>query len=118
MRRVGARVVKALGGLLEVAFFCLENILDEGLRISVNQGKPRTLNLHHYAMTFFESVCDTGHGKYNFLNCIWAHCFRLIKSIAETCAKWFATHKHLIAPHLEFGFGVRRQVVGKDRQLV
>src|SRR5262245_16479538 len=55
-----ARTIDALRGLLKVFRFRLGNV-NELLRVAVNQGEPRTLNLNHHAVSAPECVIDIRH---------------------------------------------------------
>jgi pimeloyl-ACP methyl ester carboxylesterase len=51
----------------KIAFFCVVDI-EELLWISVNQGKPAALHLHHDPMPFFENVRNIIKGIFYFGN--------------------------------------------------
>ena len=50
------RTINALRGLDEISFRRFVNIRNVLLRIAVNEGEPRALDLNHDSMTAFESV--------------------------------------------------------------
>ena len=41
---------------LKIVVLCLEDVLDPSLRISVDEGEPRALDLNHQTMASFEGV--------------------------------------------------------------
>src|SRR5580700_9466908 len=54
--RLRGGAVDALRGFDEICGFGLVNAGDEFLRVAVDHGKPRGLNLDHHAVTFQEDV--------------------------------------------------------------
>ena len=93
------RVMDAMDLRLEIIVLCLEDVLHPGLRISVDEGEPRTLDLNHYAMTGFESVVHVAQGTRDAGHLPRYEWFRLFHIVAESTSHHTSANQ-LLAPAL------------------
>src|SRR5580658_4708099 len=73
------------------------------LRIVVDEGEPRALNLDHQPVAFFEDVGDIGDGPFYLLYLAWLEGYRFLIAFAEAAAHDLAVDEHLVAAHRVVG---------------
>ncbi len=83
----------------------------KGLGIAVHQGEPGALHLNHDTVSTAESMQNVRHSELNLADLARLEGFRFLEAVPELAAKDIATHKLLIASHVDMRrVGVR---VGK-----
>src|SRR3990172_10734368 len=67
--------------------------------IPVDERKPRTLNLYHDPVTFFESMVFVGNDEFDFRNLSRLHRLGIFQTLAKLAPHDLASNEHLEMPH-------------------
>ena len=76
------------------------NVVDERLRVAIDQREPRALHLHHDAMARPKNMVGGVEINGVFVHFVGLHRFRLLETVAESPAKHVVGDHQLIARQL------------------
>src|SRR5436190_21965853 len=93
---------------MEVLGFGGGNV-DKSLRVAINQGKPRALDLNHHTVPAPKGVADVGHRELDLGDFARLKRLRFFEAITEPSAEHVTTYKLLVASHAHVS-GVRTGV--------